>query len=1680
MRIIWLFLLFPIIVRGEWEELFHEDEDSTLAHHINVITGQFNFSQQDARVEGAHTLTLERSYTSAGVHERKREKDLMRDLYLLSKRWYVLGGWSFFNHTYLITNFPKMDKAYHADHTGSVITYDCHSISRCNYDGKPSKTYFQCSGKISARTNPGNNLLQIRKSGLATLFLPNGTVCHFKDYSNNAWKFFLLEKEVFPDGHEVLYYYDKNQSLVRLEAVNAKHDKIYAFLEIKKHHIYGHNYHGLEAITSDGRDFFYHFTSLSQKEHLESVESKHCPFEKHAYEGGRTGAGSRINKCYLENDLQLAINYDKKDRAVEISGPLGLIASYHYEDRLTDVRDSEGLLTRYRHDGEKLLAIEHYNAQDKLETIQKYFWGDKNLTCKALLDEKNKPLFAKTFSYDDRGNITEEVLWGNLSGQGSPLTIDDKGHVTGEHYGRRYTYTQDCNAILTETEDSGLTTRYSYLPGSDLVVEKTVGFGDTVIKREVNTYDDDHLLICQTQDNTVLTYQRDPTSGMIQEIRQTAQDKLLKRVILTYSEQKKVIEEAVFDANDHYRYTLYTDYDDQGHVISKTTPLGLKNTYRYDNFGRLAEAKEVGRPTLQYTYDAMGRQIASLEKETGKSTKTSYDKKGRIVSETDFKGLETKHRYNHFGKCMETQLGDSHLQFAYDKLGNLIQSIGPLGECKTSCFTALRKPIIETSSDGATTEYLYYLDGSLKQVKHPDGSEERFTYDPLKRMIERQVIENNHLLADEFWTYQGNDLIAHKDINGLTTHYFYDEAGRKIAEEAEGRKITYSYDALGFVERTDNGVKAMIEKRDEEGRVIKQWEECPHIENEMSFTYDEENRKIAASRLTAQGYVEDHFVYDVENRMILHTDPLRNRTKWQFDPFHKILIEANGNRTIETLDLQGHVIEIVKQDLAHTCVARENYTYDISGNCIKRLCTVYEGAKPIRETFVQWEYDARGRIIEENEDNHRLTTYAYDGKGRLIQKGEIFYTYDALDRLITRRGPDINETYTYGLGPHPITISNDKETIYRTYNLFGDILSEQGEYILKWEYDPFGRRTRFILPDHSSIVYTYEGAHLKTIAHGNYVHQYHAFDVNGHVIQEMPFNQEGLIETHHDVLERPISQKTPWHAHKQTYGPTGLTLTIENTLFGNKTYAYDALNQVIKENEEAYTFDSLGNPTHYAIGSCNQLKHLSYDRRGNTTCYNQIHCCYDALDNLIQHGSTHYEYDPLGRMKGYLYDQDIEIGRLDSSGNIIELKVLGLGLKGDIGAAVIIEINGWAYVPLHDFSGNIIAICRHWVNESYAYDAFGRERVSGSYNPWRFSSKRTENGLVFFQKRAYCPQLQRWLTPDPIGTFDSLNRYLFVHNNSLRRLDLFGLLSQNNTIDIPWFCSQPFPQNTTKLIIHGSINGIGVDFFIASDTIYKLSFTPEELQIGKANLFDHLHEMVTQGPGIKMISPVNGILTDLESYNAMCNNIADQMPGVTFMGLHNRTHLHSTSLSNTLIPIKNLIECGRDIGRVSMEQRHIETKATSFFRQFLSALGEKLYHINPDGHWLITAHSEGGVIVKRSIEGMNNQQREAVQKNLLIYAIGPAEPISNDYGFWVKNVYSEDDFITKRFSQPFLHDPAYDIQFLSAKSPWHERTLFFADHAFMGTTYQENLKDTLNMLKSRFGIANAFNFSNTR
>jgi RHS repeat-associated protein len=1576
------------------------------------------------------------------------------------------------------------------------------------------------------------------KHNRATLFPKEGGKRVYEERSSPY--FYYLTKEVLPNGFEVHYEYTKNSRLKQISLKSPNGSKTFSW--IKFDILEKKPPHPIYVETSDESHFHYFVSEYKERYYLKHVDSDKRPSENYLYSAARSGIGVRTETFELEGKAQFTARYflpehDREenkwkhkphkipvhaDKVRLIENPIGTVATFSYQKNVTDVRDCNRILTRYWHNESRLNKIEYFDALDQLYCFQQFTWENELLKSRSLHDASGKSIFSRVFVYDDFGNIKEEILYGNLTGNAKdrfdwqhPGTL-----LEAKTFRKYYEYLPGFTVPTLEIEEQGPTYRYRYFPGTNLLTAKFTYKDSSIIQREFFLYDNDHLLIAEIIDDGVSEhlddlsdvserhikrYKNDTPAGLPSSVSEYYLSKgleiFLKETRYIYK-KNKVEEEQVFDETGTYRYSLKCSYDSHGNLSSKTDPFGQTSIWNFDLSDQLEDEKEVGLPLKIFSYDDAGRLFSTQVGE--KKAIITYDTKGRVWFKEDLKGNTTKYEYDAFSRCFKTelpQIKDENdvlytpiFEHGYDIQGHLTSEKDPRGALTQTFYTTFGKPYRIIAANGTETRHVYNNNSTLAQTTLPCGTKIHYDYDIFQRIKKKKIYASSgEVLSEETWDYNTFHLLSYTDPHGLITKYSYDLAGRKISEEREDRITTFTYDALGFLERTSDGCTTHVQMHDVAGRVIEEWIEdtTSHIENKMSFTY-KENRKATATRITSQKETLDLFSYDDEGHLKLHTDPDGNETQFIYTDTTKTTIDPLGNKTIELYDPASRVICVQKKDNKDQTLSEEKILYDRSSNKAKILTTLYVDTHPSKVLTTSLTYNLVGQMIRQVDSGGKITTFDYFPKENKVEKtlpsGITLTTlYDGLARPIEIFSSNTTVHYTYSYSQEKTHIADliHNRILIRSYNHFGELVAENTG--VSWCYDTHGRCIEFTLPDLSSIHYDYKGMHLSSVSRYNragdflYEHTYTAFDPNGHVAEEEMICSLGTIHTRHDHFERPSHQTSPYLTQTINYGLTHLVEKTETSLFGGKTYTYDPLKQLQTENAKSYNFDSLGNSTDHNINDALELiatqsETFTYDLDGNPmtriTPSGTILYKYDALARLTEitteEKTVRYTYDPLSRLYSkettdaspifYLYDQEKEIGTCQE-GALKELKVLGLGIKGEIGGAVALELSQELFAPLHDFGGNIIAIVslNREIAESYNLTAFGEEnspQISRNpgrnpwRNPWRFSSKRTEEtGLIYFGHRFYDPTLCRWLTPDPAGFTEGINLYLYALNSPLNRLDLFGLLSDPLFDDFR--LEVPVVDVTSSLnwihckVYEGFYRGIRADFVLACSYWHKLKFTPEELDRGSFNLFDHIDDLMPNDKGnIALLYPKHGLGNTLENFVNMSQMVYDAAGGQTLLlGFYS--------------PCKWV---GSELWRACRELLGKATLRVKMTSAFIEATTQFIDTKHKGNYILGVSHSEGGLIMSSAIGLIPEEQQKSVENTYLSIGLGPAHPLSNKSVKKAIDFYSKQDYITGIFGLLHLRNEDYDIRFVSSVSKWHEKNLFIADHPVLGGTYREACK----------------------
>ncbi len=405
----------------------------------------------------------------------------------------------------------------------------------------------------------------------------------------------------------------------------------------------------------------------------------------------------------------------------------------------------------------------------------------------------------------------------------------------------------------------------------------------------------------------------------------------------------------------------------------------------------------------------------------------------------------------------------------------------------------------------------------------------------------------------------------------------------------------------------------------------------------------------------------------------------------------------------------------------------ETYSYDTAGNLSEFIdrrskAAVYTYDSLNRKTLAGFGNPA-GPVYEST------ITYSYDAGNRLSIvvdsiTGTITPTFDGLDRLTSEVSPQGTVSYTYdAAGRRTSQTVTGQTAIDYTYDNANRVTQiGRGAATVSLGYDNGNRRTSLTLPNGIVMSYSYDnGSELSGITYTN----------GGTTL--------GTLTYGYDLAGRRTSVGG-------SYAQTGLPLPVSTT-------SYNANNQLTQWGSASLYYDANGNMTSDGVNS------LSWNAR------NQL--------SSFDYGLVNFQYDPYSRRTGkavagvatsYLFDGTNVAQEISGGSPIANLLSGGTDevftRTDSSGAANFLTDALGSTLALTNGSGSTLA--------SYAYEPFGNTTVTSgsSTNEFQYTGRENDGtGLYFNRARYYNPQLQRFISEDPIqfGSGDT-NLYAYVGN----------------------------------------------------------------------------------------------------------------------------------------------------------------------------------------------------------------------------------------------------------------------------------------------------------------------------
>ncbi len=1099
----------------------------------------------------------------------------------------------------------------------------------------------------------------------------------------------------------------------------------------------------------------------------------------------------------------------------------------------------------------------------------------------------------------------------------------------------------------------------------------------------------------------------------------------------------------------------------------------------YDLSNRLIRSDEVhdtGKILSAFNrYDKVGNREVSIDP-FGQETRYDYDALNR-VTRTYFPAIPDQNG----SLCFTSTFKE------YDVFGNVIASHDQCGYVTRTRFNVHGKPLEITYPDSTKEYFEYNLDGTLKREIGRNGVITRYKRDVFDRITLKEIYSNQgELLSQESFRYNSFHLISTTDSEGLTTNYKYDAAGRLSEIEELGIVTSYNYDTLGRVFQIvewydDDHCKITTKNYDYLDRLIEEKVlDGDKLLKHSCSVYDPAGNVIERKDYNQAGLAQiTRTRYNAHKQPIYMIDPEGAETHFEYNhaaynPYGQNVLQTTvtdplGNRLITTHNALGKIGSLEKMNVMGKLIAKKELFYSGIGDLQYTIETAISNNSPDRIIKTGWNIDCFHQVHDlyecEGSPVHKHTHFDYNHLGQKIAlrkpDGErIHYKYDNKGRLKAQWSSDntLSYVYEYDRNDNVIAITDLLEGTLteRIYDIEGHLIKEKlaNDLAVEYTYDYFGRPIVVTLPDQSIIEYEFDACNLLNVQRNDYRCDYKTYDTVGRPKEIMLPYECGAMNVDYSISGRVVRIDAPSILERVSYDVMGnvVQVKLEEDL---SEYSYDDLYQLKSESGIAshkYECDSIYNciskdGIRREINGLNQLlkdgdDSYFYDGNGNliyTERDGQVtEYQYDALDRLVSvtvdGETTQYSYDPFhrrvsktatsGEKLRFIYLGENEIGACESSGKIIQLRVLGVGKGAEIGASVAFEINGTVSVPIHDHNGNVVGLLDENgdVQERYRYSAFGEEKnfdadgeeVGESLvgNPWRFSSKRTddETGLVYFGRRYYDPKISRWITPDPKGFEAGSNLYAYVMNNPLTHIDLYGLIaSQNESARTSFFprMQQAFNWGMRALTTLAKLPGRSIQFFgfhlipvpvvhdvlqtcgrfLAGDGFSHIPFHKEDSSqyFSVGDYPDNKKERYVYAPGI---------LTSEDDARAEAKFLSEKYQ-TNILVCRGATH----GL------VADVLECVLQKLGVSVRCERILEEG---IKQELSLL-------DSNGKLCIVAHSQGALTLDRVLSRM--QQSDTMRMS--VHAYGPARIIDKDR----RHLSSAHNYVSVMDPIPFISDP---------------------------------------------------------
>ncbi|WP_058534249.1 pre-toxin TG domain-containing protein [Legionella saoudiensis] len=944
------------------------------------------------------------------------------------------------------------------------------------------------------------------------------------------------------------------------------------------------------------------------------------------------------------NKNTTTFTYDERGLLIRVDAPENTSKTYHYDaaGQLQWQEDSGGHKIAYTYDaqghvltktidpdGLNLVTEYAYDAIGRQiqitenKRVSQFTYNDQGLLVKSCIDPKGLNLITE-YSYDARGKLVRKTEWNR------------NGHNKVTAY--TWDNLERCTATIQDPDNLRLTTYYQYDENDNLICQTDARGNSTHYVYDANNQ-------CRYQINArgvVTEHIYNPNGCEEQTITYAKPIKLMA----SYSEEglNKLL---VKDVKDQYTFRIW---DAAGRLEQLFDALGYATLYRYDSNDNIVnvtkcavaisiEDLKAGKPVKldrtkvreeYFAYDGLNQ--LRFQCNNGLVTELRYDAHGQVIARIQYESSvslneKTKVDLEYFQKNCTSNSQNKITRYAYDQAGRMIIELSPQGVAKSYIYNELNQVI-------SCTRYATLITGddiaslTLDTLAHSKQDRTNyFVYDAAGR--ERYRISAEGQVVERRYDEIGNVIAQITHAQRVTTLKDTTLTGLNdfFATDSNARSSTYSYDALGRLEKEVNAKNLETSYQyDSNGNVLQKIEANKAV---WTYSYDELNR--LTETVSPQVWVMDN----------QHQKTLRSIiTQTEYDSFGNVITEtrdAKGNaqkRHFE-YDSMNRLTKTVYPDVkvSNASQGRSAERQEISKELTET--TIYNAFGEVTarsDRAGHWQhfaYDTQGRLVYQVDARGGLTQYDYDAYGRVTKKiryeSRIVlaeYGTEEIAKAIRSGDADRTEIYSYDLDDHLIETTRDAVLTYNPRDKTYSKLQPSTRNV----YNAFGEVVKTIKRIDSS-------RDAVTLMYYNQDGQ-----------QTAQVDAEGYLTTYTLNTFGEVECCTEFATRTEKADINGYSLPATNSKDRIVTFTYDALGQVITKTLKNVEFSRLVNNKLETIRQDVSTRY-AYDAMGYLietidAQNNSAYCYYDALGQLTAkigpgqqaRKATTYAYDALGNL----------------------------------------------------------------------------------------------------------------------------------------------------------------------------------------------------------------------------------------------------------------------------------------------------------------------------------------------------------------------------------------------------------------------------------------------------------------